>query len=63
MHTSHEYVNERGYTTNNVKNFFLQFKRGMRGQRYLNEFSPLFQPLWPWRERWGTTALTMKGIE
>jgi transposase-like protein len=48
-HTGREYVNERGYTTNNVENFFLQFKRGMRGtyihcgqqhvQRYLNEFA------------------------
>ena len=47
-HTGREYVNPRGYTTNNVENFFLQFKRGMRGtyihcgeqhvQRYLDEF-------------------------
>jgi transposase-like protein len=44
-----EYVGKDGQTTNNVENFFLQFKRGMRGtyihcepqhlQRYLNEFS------------------------
>jgi transposase-like protein len=44
-----EYVGSDGQTTNNVENFFLQFKRGMRGtyihvepqhlQRYLNEFS------------------------
>lgn len=43
------YVGKDGQTTNNVENFFLQFKRGMRGtyihcetqhlQRYLNEFS------------------------
>ncbi len=49
IHTGREYVNKRGYTTNNVENFFLQFKRGMRGtyihcepqhlQRYLNEFA------------------------
>jgi len=44
-----EYVGKNGQTTNNVENFFLQFKRGMRGtyihcdpqhvQRYLNEFA------------------------
>lgn len=49
IHTGREYVNRRGYTTSNVENFFLQFKRGMRGtyihcepqhlQRYLNEFA------------------------
>jgi transposase-like protein len=43
------YVGKDGQTTNNVENFFLQFKRGMRGtyihcgeqhvQRYLNEFA------------------------
>ena len=43
------YVGDDGQTTNNVENFFLQFKRGMRGtyihcgpqhvQRYLNEFA------------------------
>jgi transposase-like protein len=42
------YVNPRGFTTNNVENFFGVFKRGFRGtyshceaqhlQRYLNEF-------------------------
>jgi transposase-like protein len=49
IHTGREYVNKDGFTTNNVENYFLQFKRGMRGtyihcetqhlQRYLNEFS------------------------
>jgi transposase-like protein len=49
IHTGREYKNKNGYTTNNVENFFLQFKRGMRGtyihcgeqhvQRYLNEFA------------------------
>jgi transposase-like protein len=49
LHTGREYVNKRGFTTNNVENYFNQFKRGMRGtfvhcgeqhlQRYLNEFS------------------------
>jgi transposase-like protein len=44
-----EYVGPDGQTTNNVENFFLQFKRGMRGtyihcgqqhvQRYLDEFA------------------------
>jgi len=44
-----EYVGKDGQTTNNVENFFLQFKRGKRGtfihcgeqhlQRYLNEFA------------------------
>jgi hypothetical protein len=48
-HEDDEYVNEDGFTTNQVENFFLQFKRGMRGtyihcdaqhvQRYLNEFA------------------------
>jgi hypothetical protein len=43
------YVNDRGFTTNNVENFFGIFKRGVYGtfhhiseqhlQRYLNEFS------------------------
>jgi hypothetical protein len=31
MHTGREYKNKDGFTTNNVENFFLQFKRGMRG--------------------------------
>ena len=31
IHSGREYVNKRGFTTNNVENFFLQFKRGMRG--------------------------------
>jgi hypothetical protein len=49
LHTGREYVNKDGFTTNNVENYFNQFKRGMRGtfihcgeqhlQRYLNEFS------------------------
>ena len=49
LHAGREYVNKDGFTTNNVENYFLQFKRGMRGtfvhcgeqhlQRYLNEFS------------------------
>ena len=73
-HTGREYVNPRGFTTNNVENFFLQFKRGMRGtyihcgeqhvQRYLNEFA------FRYNNRSGLgitdgerTALTMKGIE
>ena len=48
-HSREEYVNKSGYSTNHVENFFLQFKRGMRGtfihceaqhvQRYLHEFS------------------------
>jgi hypothetical protein len=48
-HVGREYVNKDGFTTNNIENFFGQFKRGMRGtfihcgeqhlQRYLNEFS------------------------
>jgi hypothetical protein len=29
LHAGREYVNENGYTTNNVENFFGQFKRGM----------------------------------
>jgi transposase-like protein len=47
-HTAGEYVNAKGYTTNNVENFFGIFKRGMRGtytfcgeqhlKRYLVEF-------------------------
>jgi hypothetical protein len=49
LHAAGNYVNKRGYTTNNVENFFGTFKRGMRGtyhfcgeqhlQRYLDEFS------------------------
>ncbi len=49
IHSKYEYVNKDGFTTNNVENYFLQFKRGVRGtyihmepqhlQRYLNEFS------------------------
>ena len=30
-HGGREYVGKDGQTTNNVENFFLQFKRGMRG--------------------------------
>jgi transposase-like protein len=47
-HAANEYVNQMGFTTNNVENFFGVFKRGMRGtytfcgeqhlQRYLTEF-------------------------
>jgi transposase-like protein len=74
IHSGREYVNKRGFTTNNVENFFLQFKRGMRGtyihcgsqhlQRYLNEFSFRYSN----RSGLGITdgertALTMKGIE
>jgi transposase-like protein len=72
-HAGREYVRS-GFTTNNVENFFLQFKRGMRGtyvfcgeqhlQRYLNEFSFRYSN----RSGLGIsdgerTALTMKGIE
>ncbi|MDT3683837.1 MAG: IS1595 family transposase [Pseudorhodoplanes sp.] len=49
IHTGREYVNKRGYSTNNVENFFGIFKKGMVGtyhfcgeqhlQRYLDEFS------------------------
>jgi transposase-like protein len=74
IHTGREYVNKRGYTTNNVENFFLQFKRGMRGtyihcgeqhlQRYLNEFAFRYSN----RSGLGVTdgertARTMQGIE
>lgn len=74
LHAAREYKNKRGYSTNNVENFFLQFKRGMRGtyihcgpqhvQRYLNEFSFRYSN----RSGLGITdgertALTMKGIE
>lgn len=73
-HVGREYVNPRGYTTNNVENFFLQFKRGMRGtyihcgeqhlQRYLNEFAFRYNN----RSGLGVTdgertARTMQGIE
>ena len=74
FHTINEYVNKDGYTTNNVENFFGQFKRGMTGtyrfcgeqhlQRYLNEFA------FRYNNRSGLgisdgerTALAMKGIE
>jgi len=73
-HNRAEYVNKAGYSTNNVENFFLQFKRGMRGtfihceeqhvQRYLNEFSFRYSN----RSGLGTddaarAALALKGIE
>jgi transposase-like protein len=73
-HTAGRYVNKRGYTTNNVENFFGMFKRGMRGtyvfcgeqhlQRYLNEFSFRYSN----RSGLGIsdgvrTALALKGIE
>ena len=56
IHSKNEYVNKRGFTTNNVENFFGVFKRGFKGtyshwpesqhlQRYLTEFEfPLHQP-------------------
>jgi ISXO2-like transposase domain len=67
-------VNKRGFTTNNVENFFNMFKRGVYGtfhhiseqhlQRYLNEFS------FRYSNRVGVgvsdtqrAALTLKGIE
>jgi ISXO2-like transposase domain len=73
-HSVGEYVGKDGQTTNNVENFFLQFKRGMRGtfihcepqhlQRYLNEFSFRYSN----RSGLGVgdverAALTLKGIE
>jgi transposase-like protein len=74
FHTTKEYVNKDGFTTNNVENFFGTFKRGMKGtyrfcgeqhlQRYLNEFA------FRHNNRSGLgigdgerTALAMKGIE
>jgi hypothetical protein len=74
VHSGREYVNKDGFTTSNVENFFLQFKRGMRGtyihcgeqhlQRYLNEFAFRYTH----RAKLGVTdgertALTMQGIE
>jgi transposase-like protein len=74
VHVGREYVNKDGFTTNNVENFFLQFKRGMRGtyihcetqhlQRYLNEFAFRYSN----RSGLGITdgertARTMQGIE
>jgi transposase-like protein len=68
------YVNKRGFTTNNVENFFGIFKRGVYGtfhhvseqhlQRYLNEFSFRYSN----RSGLGINdgervALAMKGIE
>lgn len=73
-HGDGEYVGKDGQTTSNVENFFLQFKRGMRGtyihaeaqhlQRYLNEFSFRYSN----RSGVGVTdveraALALKGIE
>jgi hypothetical protein len=74
FHAAHMYKTASGKTTNNVENFFLQFKRGMRGtyvhcgeqhlQRYLNEFS------FRYSNRSGVgigdvarAAMTLKGIE
>jgi transposase-like protein len=68
------YVNKRGFTTNNVENFFNVFKRGVYGtfhhiseqhlQRYLNEFSFRYSN----RSGLGVSdvqraALALKGIE
>jgi transposase-like protein len=68
------YVNDRGFTTNNVENFFNVFKRGVYGtfhhiseqhlQRYLNEFSFRYSN----RSGLGVSdaeraARTLKGIE
>jgi transposase-like protein len=68
------YVNKRGFTTNNVENFFGIFKRGVYGtfhhiseqhlQRYLNEFSFRYSN----RSGLGVSdvqraALALKGIE
>lgn len=73
-HAANEYVNKEGYTTNNVENFFGQFKRGMTGtyrfcnekhlERYLSEFQFRYNN----RSGLGVndgerTALAMKGIE
>jgi transposase-like protein len=74
LHSGREYKNKDGLTTNNVENYFLQFKRGMRGtyihcgeqhlQRYLNEFS------FRYSNRFGLgisdaerAALALRGIE
>lgn len=74
FHGGKEYKNKSGFTTNNVENFFLQFKRGMRGtyihvdqqhlQRYLSEFE------FRYNNRVGLgiddgerTALLLKGAE
>jgi transposase-like protein len=74
LHAGREYVNKKGFTTNNVENYFNQFKRGMRGtfthcgeqhlQRYLNEFSFRYSN----RSGLGVNdtmraAATLKGIE
>ncbi len=73
-HKAGEYRNQDGFSTNKVENFFLQFKRGMRGtyvhcdeqhvQRYLDEFA------FRYNHRSGLgysdgerTALALKGIE
>lgn len=68
------YVNKRGFTTNNVENFFNVFKRGVYGtfhhiseqhlQRYLNEFSFRYSN----RSGLGVSdversAIALKGIE
>ena len=73
-HAANEYVNQMGFTTNNVENFFGTFKRGIRGtyhfcseqhlQRYLTEFSFRYSN----RSGLGVNdgeraALVMKGIE
>lgn len=73
-HSAREYVNQGGYTTNNVENFFGVFKRGMRGtytfcgeqhlKRYLVEFEFRYNN----RSGLGVTdgertAKALKGIE
>lgn len=74
IHSGREYVNNLGFTTNNVENFFGVFKRGMRGtytfcgeqhlQRYLTEFQFRYSN----RSGLGVsdgerTVLALKGIE
>jgi hypothetical protein len=74
LHKHGWYVNKRGFTTNNVENFFGVFKKSLRGtyrhcseqhlQRYLSEFELRYSN----RARLGIndgerTVLALKGIE
>jgi transposase-like protein len=73
-HSGREYVNDAGFTTNNVENFFGVFKRGMRGtytfcgEQHLRRYLTEFQFRYNNRSGLGVTdgertAIALKGIE
>lgn len=74
LHTAKKYVNEAGFTTNHVENFFGVLKRGMRGtythcdEKHLQRYVAEFQFRYNNRSGLGVsdgerTAKALKGIE